>query len=117
MIRNSDFQSLGLTPSLYYVKINPLLERRTNDVFRLFSEGSYLQHLFFSCDMPQYMPTQQRENFTYFFAVELHQSFLWSVVTITPVSVLTAVAKIGGYFSFFGFIRFLLGKYHISQYQ
>ena len=52
------------------------------------------------------------DSFTYFIAVEIHSNFLWTVITRTPISVLSGFAKIGGYFSFFAAIRFALSYFH-----
>ena len=58
------------------------------------------------------MPGYTEKNFTFYFVVELHTNFMWTVITRTPQGMLTAIAKIGGYFSFFTFVRVSLAYLH-----
>ena len=52
------------------------------------------------------------KKFTFFLGFEIRDDFLWTVITTTPVSILTGLAKIGGYLSLFTAMRFLLSVVH-----
>ena len=58
------------------------------------------------------IPTGGNGNYTYFFASEIREGLLSTVIKLTPASMITVLPKIGGYISFFGFFRFLLSYIH-----
>jgi hypothetical protein len=82
----------------------------------MFGSSHYISELFFQCDSPQAVPVPRENttygNFTYFFAVEIREGLLSTIVKVTPTSMLSALAKIGGYFSLFRAVRFLLSYIH-----
>jgi hypothetical protein len=92
--------------------VNPLLLNKTEDLWKFF-RPSYKQSLYFSNDAPQYYPkTNRSDKFTFYFLIEIRDNFLWTVITTTPVSIFTGLAKIGGYLSLFTAMRFLLSVVH-----
>jgi hypothetical protein len=63
------------------------------------------------------MPGFIDKPFTFYLVVEFHSNYLWSVITRTPQGMLTAIAKIGGYFSFFAFVRVALSYAHSYRFR
>jgi hypothetical protein len=63
------------------------------------------------------MPGFNEKPYTFFLVVELHSNFLWTAITRTPQGMLTAIAKIGGYFSFFTFVRVALAYAHSYRFR
>lgn len=112
-IHQSQFQSIGFpSDNTMIVQINSILLNETSDVWQLFP-SSYNQTLYFSCDLPQFYPKAYTTlNYTFFYVIEIRDDQLWTVITKTPVSLLTGLAKIGGFLSLFTAIRFLLSYLH-----
>jgi len=94
----------------------PTLLERSNDIWQLFdTSNSYTDKtLFFKFDgTPQSVPNAETSvNYTYIFATEIREGLLSTLIKVTPAPMTTALVKIGGFFSFFSFVRFLLSYLH-----
>ncbi len=55
---------------------------------------------------------QNRDKSTYSFYIEIDDLFVWDVIRVKPESIFWAIAKIGGYLSFFSVIKFLVAYMH-----